>query len=179
MDIVQKALRIMLLAHGQQVRKTDGSPYIIHPMMVAKKLARLGFSDETIAAALVHDVLEDTDVTEQQLRQELGDKVVDIILPLSEDKKLEWETRKKKYINDVKNASVETKAVSIADKIHNLESIIETHKTMGSDIWPKFNRGKEQKMWFEREMLKAFQESWEHPMIAEYEKLIKQVEKLD
>ena len=123
MDIVEKALRIMLLAHGQQVRKTDGSPYIIHPMMVAKKLARLGFSDETIAAALVHDVLEDTDVTEQQLRQELGDKVVDIILPLSEDKKLEWETRKKKYINDVKNASVETKAVSIADKIHNLERI--------------------------------------------------------
>ena len=56
---------------------------------------------------------------------------------------------------------------------------METHKTMGSDIWTKFNRGKEQKMWFEHEMLKAFQESWDHPMIAEYEKLIKQVEKLD
>ena len=98
MDIVEKALRIMLEAHGQQVRKTDGSPYIIHPMMVAKKLARLGFSDETIASALVHDVLEDTDISEKQLRQELGDKVVDIILPLSEDKKLEWETRKKNIL---------------------------------------------------------------------------------
>lgn len=179
MDLVEKALRIMLTAHGQQVRKTDSSPYIIHPMMVAKKLARLGFNDEVIAAAFIHDVLEDTDYPEKKLRQELGDKVVDIILPLSEDKKLEWEERKKKYINDVKNASVETKAVSIADKIHNLESIIETHKTMGSDIWSKFNRGKEQKMWFENAMLKAFQESWDHPMIAEYEKLIKQAEKLN
>ena len=179
MELLEKAHRLMLKAHGKQVRKTDGSPYIIHPMMVAKKLARLGFNDEVIAAALVHDVLEDTDMNEQQLRQELGDKVVDIILPLSEDKSLEWETRKKKYIQDVKNGSPEIKAVSIADKIHNLESIIETYKTMGSDIWSKFNRGKEQKMWFEHEMLKAFQESWDHPMSAEYEKLLKQVEKLD
>jgi (p)ppGpp synthase/HD superfamily hydrolase len=179
MELLEKAHRLMLKAHGQQVRKTDGSPYVIHPMMVAKKLARLNFPDEVIAAAMIHDILEDTDITEQQLRQELGDEVVDIILPLSEDKKLEWEDRKKEYIHDVKNGSASTKAVSIADKIHNLESIIETHKTMGSDIWTKFNRNKEQKMWFEREMLKAFQESWDHPMIAEYEKLLRQVENLN
>lgn len=179
MELLEKAHRLMIRAHGKQVRKTDGSPYVAHPMMVAKKLARLNFPDEVIAAAMIHDVLEDTDITEQQLRQELGNEVVDIILPLSEDKKLDWEDRKKKYISDVKNASIATKAVSIADKIHNLESVIETHKTMGPAIWTKFNRGKEQKMWFEREMLKAFQESWDHPMIAEYEKLLKQVEKLD
>ncbi len=179
MELLAKAHRLMLKAHGKQVRKTDGSPYVVHPMMVAKKLARLGFSDEVIAAAFVHDVLEDTDYSEKQLRQELGDKVVDIILPLTEDKSLEWEKRKEKYINDVKNANSETKAVSIADKIHNLESIIETHKTMGANIWTKFNRGKEQKMWFEHEMLKALQESWDHPLIAEYEQLLKQVEKLD
>jgi len=179
MELLEKAHRLMLKAHGQQVRKTDGSPYVVHPMMVAKKLARLNFHDEVIAAAMIHDVLEDTDITEQQLRQELGDEVVDIILPLSENKKLEWEERKKKYITDVKNAGHATKAVSIADKIHNLESVIETHKTMGPAIWTKFNRGKEQKMWFEKEMLKSFQESWDHPMIAEYEKLLQQVEKLD
>lgn len=178
MDIVEKALRIMLTAHGQQVRKTDGSPYIIHPMMVAKKLAGLNFSDETIAAAFVHDVLEDTDYSEKKLRQELGDKVIDIILPLTEDKSLEWEDRKQKYIQAVKNASVETKAVSIADKIHNLESIIATHQEMGDKIWTKFNRGKDKKLWFEKAMLQAFRESWNHPLIAEYEKLIKQVEKL-
>ncbi|MFA6253503.1 MAG: HD domain-containing protein [Patescibacteria group bacterium] len=179
MDLIEKALRVMLLAHGQQVRKTDDSPYVIHPMMVAKKLARLGFGDEVIAATMVHDVLEDTDYSEKKLRQELGDKVVDIIMSLTENKSLEWETRKKKYIEAVKNAGPETKAISIADKIHNLESIIATHKKMGSKIWDKFNRGKEQKMWFENEMLKMFQATWESPMIAEYEKLLKEVEKLD
>lgn len=179
MDLVEKALRIMLEAHGQQVRKTDGSLYIIHPMMVAKKLARLDFSDEVIAAAFIHDVLEDTDYPEKKLRQELGDKVVDIILPLTEDKSLDWEDRKQRYIQTVKNASPETKAVSIADKIHNLESIIATYQEMGDKIWTKFNRGKDKKLWFEQEMLKAFQESWDNPLITEYEKLLQQVKKLD
>ncbi|MFA6467168.1 MAG: HD domain-containing protein [Patescibacteria group bacterium] len=179
MDIITKAHRLMLKAHGQQKRKTDGSPYVIHPLMVAKKLARLDFSDAVIAAAMVHDVLEDTEVDEKILRQELGDEVVNIILPLSEDKSLEWEERKKRYIEDVKNASVETKAVSIADKIHNLESLIAGHKNMGPVIWTKFNRGREQKINFEKAMLQAFKDSWDHPMIAEYDKLLREVEKLD
>lgn len=179
MDLISKAHKIMLAAHGQQKRKTDGSPYVIHPLMVAKKLARLDFSDAVIAAAMVHDVLEDTEVDEKTLRQELGDEVVDIILPLSEDKSLEWEERKKIYLEKVKNSSPETKAVAIADKIHNLESLITGYKNMGPVIWTKFNRGREQKLNFEKEMLKAFQESWDHPMIAEYEKLLVEVDKLD
>lgn len=179
MDLISKAHKIMLSAHGQQKRKTDGSPYIIHPLMVAKKLARLDFSDAVIAAAMVHDVLEDTEVDEKTLRQELGDEVINIILPLSEDKSLEWEERKKIYIEKVKNASIETKAVAIADKIHNLESLIAGHKDMGPIIWTKFNRGREQKINFENEMLQAFKDSWNHPMIAEYDKLLREVEKLD
>ena len=179
MDLIEKAYRLMLSAHGQQTRKTDDSPYVVHPLMVAKKLARLGFSDAVIAAAMVHDVLEDTEVDEKTLRQELGDKVVDIILPLSENKSLEWQERKKIYIEKVKNASVETKAVAIADKIHNLESLLAGHKDMGPVIWTKFNRGREQKINFEKEMLQVFQKSWDNPMVAEYEKLLKEVEKLD
>ena len=179
MDIIEKANKIMLSAHGQQKRKTDDSPYVIHPLMVAKKLARFNFSDAVIAAAMVHDVLEDTEVDEKTLRQELGDEVVDIILPLSEDKSLEWEDRKKIYLEKVKNSSPETKAVAIADKIHNLESLIAGHKNMGPVIWTKFNRGREQKINFEKEMLQSFKDSWEHPMVAEYDKLLKEVEKLD
>ena len=178
-NVIEKAYRLMLKAHGQQKRKTDNSPYVIHPLMVAKKLAQLDFPDAVIAAAMVHDVLEDSDVTEQTLRQELGDEVVDIILPLSEDKSLEWEERKKRYLEDVKNASIESKAVAIADKIHNLESLLASYKDLGPNIWTKFNRGRDQKINFEKQMLQAFKDSWDHPMIAEYEKLLEQVEKLD
>ncbi len=177
--LAEKALDIAIKAHDGQKRKTDGSPYIIHPMMVAAKLAKFDLPEAVIAAALIHDVLEDTDFPEAKLRQELGDEVVDIILPLTEDKSLEWEDRKEKYIEAVKNSSSETKAISIADKIHNLETIITNYKKLGSSIWTKFNRGKDKKMWFEHTMLKMFKDTWQSPMIAEYERLLREVEKLD
>lgn len=168
----------MLEAHKNQTRKTDGSPYIFHPQAVADKLSKLGCKEEIIAAALLHDVLEDTDFGAEKLRQELGEEVYKIVLALSEDKNLEWEERKQKYINTIAASSEDVKFVSIADKIHNLESLINIHKSMGADIWKKFNRGKEKKMWFENELLHVFKKTWDHPLVKEYENLIKQAKKL-
>nr|HPM28652.1 HD domain-containing protein [Candidatus Portnoybacteria bacterium] len=64
LSLIEKAIRIIVTAHANQKRKNDGSPYVVHPLMVAIKLMKYNFSDEVIAAALVHDVLEDTDITE-------------------------------------------------------------------------------------------------------------------
>src|SRR3989344_1007289 len=90
-SLIEKAARIALEAHSRQKRKDDGSPYIIHPFMVALKLVKNGFSDETVAAALVHDVLEDTKVSEETLQKELGNSVLNIIKVVTEDKSLPWE----------------------------------------------------------------------------------------
>ena len=178
-NLVEKAIKIMITAHKDQQRKTDDTPYIIHPLMVAFKLQKLDFSDEVVATALIHDVLEDTDFAADKIKKELGKKVFDLLIPLSEDKSLKWENRKRQYVQNIKNAPSETKAISIADKIHNLESLLSSHAKIGSAVWKKFNRGKEKKMWFENEMLKMFKNNWSHPLIDEYEKLLKEVEKLD
>jgi (p)ppGpp synthase/HD superfamily hydrolase len=178
-DLIQKAAGIMVNAHGEQTRKTDGSPYIVHPLMVAFKLKKHGFSEEIIAAGLCHDVLEDTDYPAEKLKKELGQKVYDIVLSLSEDKSLEWEDRKQAYIDSVKNSSEGSKAVSICDKIHNLESILMTYPKMGPAIWKKFNRGKQKKMWFEAEVLKMLKDHWSHPLVEEYESLIDKVNELN
>lgn len=178
MSLPEKAMRLALRAHEGQVRKTDGSPYVIHPIMVALKLARHGFSDEVVAAALVHDVLEDTPVNEDELKQELGQEVLDIVTGVSEDKNLEWEMRKEAYAKQIGAGSDGVKAVSIGDKIHNLESVLRTYDEIGPTIWEKFNRGKEKKMWFEHLVLDALKEHWEHPLIAEYEALIKKADAL-
>lgn len=177
--LIQKATEIMLVAHGNQTRKTDGSPYINHPQAVAAILQKYSFSDTVIAAGLCHDVLEDTNYPPAQLKKELGNEVFEIVESLSEDKSLTWETRKEKYIEQIKNSSVEAKAVSICDKIHNLESLINTHAKMGTNIWTKFNRGKEKKMWFETAMLKMFQDNWSHPLIAKYANLLQEAKKLN
>lgn len=173
-NIIEKAARIAIEAHKDQIRKGDGLPYIIHPFMVALKLAKYNFSDTVIAAALVHDVLEDTDYPDTKLGTELGEEVLEIVQSVTNDDSLPWEEKKKKYIESVRNSSEGAKAVALADKIHNVESLLEAYDKQGSKIWDKFNRGKEQKLWFESEVLNMLKETWHHPLIEKYENLLEQ-----
>jgi (p)ppGpp synthase/HD superfamily hydrolase len=169
----------MVAAHGQQVRKIDSSPYIVHPTTVALAVAKHGFSDAAIAAALVHDVLEDTSYTEQDLRAELGDEVCSIVLALTENKAMAWEERKANYMRTIAGAAPEVKAVSILDKIHNLRSILAGHAQIGPAMWEKFTRGREKQLWFMDEMGAAYQRGWQHELIAEFSNLLEEVRKLD
>lgn len=179
MDIIEKATELATGAHKGQVRKTDGTPYIEHPIAVGQILKEAGFDEITVASAIVHDVLEDTDVTEEKLRDELGDQVANVVTAVSEDKELPWEERKEKYAHDVAKSDERVKAVSIADKIHNLKSLIDGYEKQGSAIWSHFNRGKEKKMWFEHLVLDEVKKTWEHPLLDEYEALIKVADGFD
>jgi len=177
--LIEKASRIALLAHAGQTRKGDNLPYIIHPYMVAMKLAKHNFSDQIIAAALTHDVLEDTTFGEENLGIELGQDVLEIVKAVTNDDSLDWEEKKKKYVESVRRGPEGAKAVAVADKIHNLESLLLIHAQHGPAIWKKFNRGKDQKLWFEQEVLKMLRETWSHPLIDEYEALLELESKLD
>ena len=161
-----------------QTRKGDDLPYIIHPFMVAIKLAKHSFPDTVIAAALTHDVLEDTEYPEDKLKNELGEEVLEIVKAVTNDGSLPWEEKKKKYIETVRAGSDGAKAVAVADKIHNLESLLLAYSEQGPELWKKFNRGKEQKLWFENEVLKMLKETWKHSLIEEYEKLLEQEKEL-
>lgn len=92
---VERATRLAVVAHEGQKRKVDGLPYIVHPFMVALKLSKHGFSDHVIAAALTHDVLEDTDCTHEQLKDELGNEIYEIVNAVTNDDSLSWEKKKK------------------------------------------------------------------------------------
>ena len=178
MELIEKAEKIAREAHEGQLRKTDGSPYIDHPIAVADIVKQHGFSDAVVAAALVHDVLEDTSMTEDELRDALGDEVVAIVAAVSEDKDLPWEERKQQYVEQVAAAGESVWAVSVADKIHNAQSIIDYHKVAGAALWEKFNRGKEKKLWIENLLLEKLKEKWNHPMLKEYSELLTQIELL-
>ena len=172
-NIIEKAARIAVSAHKGQLRKDD-SPYVVHPFMVALKLTKYNFPDVVIAAALTHDVLEDTEFPEDKLRDELGDEVLEIVKAVTNDSSLSCEEKKKKYIETVRNGPEGAKAVSVADKIHNFESLLVAYSEQGPEIWKKFKSNEKQRSWFEREILKMFKETWEHPLIEEFEQLLKQ-----
>lgn len=186
MTLIERAARIAVDAHRTQLRKSDGSPYIVHPFMCATMLTRHHFREEVVAAALVHDVLEDTEVTEMTLREILGDEVVDIVKCVTEDQTMNWrameggwEMVKQRYIDTVRSAPSDAKAVSIADKIHNMQSLLATYAEQGPRTWSHFNRGKEAKLWFEESVLAMFKETWHHPLVDEYEALVVQMRSLD
>jgi (p)ppGpp synthase/HD superfamily hydrolase len=177
-NVIEKAVRISVLAHKNQIRKGDGLPCIIHPFMVALKLAKYNFPESVIAAALTHDVLEDTDFGEENLKEELGEEVYEIVKSVTNDDSLPWEEKKMKYVETVRAGSNGAKAVAVADKIHNIESLIIAYEEQGVDLWKNFTRGKEKKIWFESEVLKMLKESWNHPLIEIYENLLDQEREL-
>ena len=178
-NIIEKSVRLAFSAHEGQTRKTGNLPYIIHPFMVALKLAKYDFPDSVIAAALMHDVLEETDLQEDIIRAELGEEVLEIVKAVTNDDSLPWEEKKKKYVESVRHGPEGAKAVAVADKIHNIESLLIAHSAQGPGVWQKFNRGKEQKLWFENEVLSMLKATWSHPLIEEYENLLEQEANLE
>jgi (p)ppGpp synthase/HD superfamily hydrolase len=174
-ELIDRAITIASLAHSGQKRKADGSPYIAHPMRVAMMLARHRFSDAVVAAACVHDVLEDTDYGEKRLKSELGVKVVSIVKAVTNDDSLEWKAKKLRYIASVKGGPEGAKAVACADKIDNMRSFVEAYHIQGDVLWGKFNGGKEGLIWYWLELLKMLKASWKHPLLADYELILKEV----
>ena len=166
--LLRKALAIATVAHRGQKRKMSGHNFITHPIAVAQIVADAGGSDEAIAAALLHDVLEDTTYSPSDMEKVFGPRVHTIVRTLSEDKALPWSERKRAYIESVRCASDEVKLVSIADKIHNFSSMLTDLDAAGSDLWDNFGGGREGQLTFAHDMLEMFRESWQHPLIAKF-----------
>jgi guanosine-3',5'-bis(diphosphate) 3'-pyrophosphohydrolase len=178
MNLYETALKVAVKAHAGQVRKHDSIPYVYHPIMVARFVEQAGFHERVVAAALVHDVLEDTDVTEAELRQQLGDNVVNIVTAVSEDKGLPWEERKEQYVKSVVAGGEDVWAVSVADKIHNAQDLVQFHQAVGRDAWNVFNHGKEKKIWFEKLLYTELEKVWKHQLLDIYATKIIELEAL-
>lgn len=177
-SLVERAAQMAYAAHDGQMRKEANMPYLIHPYLVALSLAEHGFSEAVIAAALVHDVPEDTKTTLEELRQELGDEIADIVEAVTNDDSLSWKDKKLRYIETVRAGSEGAKAVATADKIHNAKSLLRAYETQGPALWTHFNTGRDEKLWFEEAMLSMLKETWQHPLVAEYEKLVLRMREL-
>ena len=122
------ALKFAAEKHRNQRRKdADASPYINHPIAVAAVLAtEAGVTDEaTLLAALLHDTVEDTETTVQELQQLFGPEVAALVGEMSDDKSLPKETRKRLQVEHAPGASPKAKRLKIADKICNVRDVAE------------------------------------------------------
>lgn len=172
---------LMKKYHAGQKRKGDGHPYVEHPLEVAHMLWKNNFPPEVIAAGYCHDLLEDTKCQEHEIEDACGLEVLRIVKAVSNDEELsdsiDWEKKKSKYVESVRAGREKAIMVSVVDKIANLHSFFEQYEKEGSKLWQKFNRGKDKKVWFEKEVLKMAKEQWDHPLLKELDQLIEKLEK--
>lgn len=166
--------------HKDQRRKYPNAdvPYMSHVAGVAAILSRHGFGAEVVAAGALHDVLEDCGITHAELAQKFGVTVADLVRHVSEqDKSLSWEERKKAYVDHFAVKPWEAQAITLADKIDNLESIFVCAKVFG-DPWPMFKRGKAAQIERFTALLAAAKKLAPHPIIDEYARTLSEVERV-
>jgi (p)ppGpp synthase/HD superfamily hydrolase len=137
--LVAKSYRLAADAHEGQRRKDDGTPYITHPVAVAELLHDAGFDDGVVAAALLHDVVEDTEMDRDEIAERFGGRVAALVGALSEDEGIrDYEDRKREHREQVEESSHDAIAIYIADKLSNLRDMRRIYAEEGEAIASRF-----------------------------------------
>ena len=169
-----EAFTLALKLHRDQTRKrakdeqdAPGIPYMAHLMSVAALVLEHGGDQDEAIVALLHDGPEDQGGQEtlDQIRSQFGDRVADIVegcsdtLVADRKEKPEWKARKEQYLDHLRETtSPGVFLVSVADKVHNLRSILEDYRSLGDKLWERFTGKRDGTLWYYGELLKVYQE---------------------
>ncbi len=157
-DILFEAIEFAVHAHRGHFRKGTGIPYIFHPLNVGRRLLELGCSSVVVVAGILHDTLEDTPTTFEDIRTRFGEDVANLVSFVSEpDKSDTWENRKKHTLMSLESASEEVLLIAVADKLDNIQSIQRALEWEGDGVWSRFNRPKEAQAWYYYNLVDVFQ----------------------
>lgn len=155
MDLLEKALSFAIKAHEGQKRKNGRTPYILHPVEVAAVAATLTDDEEILAAAALHDTVEDTQVTIEDIRREFGDRVAALVMSDTEDQHTElsraesWQQRKEESLRLLENGSKDIKIMWMSDKLSNMRSFYNMYREEGNGMWRHFNQqDKAKQKWY-------------------------------
>lgn len=142
-SLLDRAITFAVKAHQGMERKGKGFPYIVHPMEAVCIVATMTNDQELLAAAALHDVIEDTDTTADDLKKEFGERVAMLVEAESDDKtggsKAEtWHQRKQDTLDRLRNADLDIKIVALGDKLSNIRAIAHDYAVLGDELWNRF-----------------------------------------
>ncbi len=181
----EAALLYAAEAHREQVRKGSGVPYLSHLLQVAGLALEHGADEQVAIGALLHDVVEDTPASPEDIEQRFGKRVRDIVEGCSDtlDKETEgrsWRERKETYLAHLcESASADVLLVSCCDKLHNSRSILSDLKEQGDAIWGIFKGGREGTLWYYRALVEAYRKV-DAPLrlVRELDEVVSEIERL-
>ena len=142
----QEAMQFAAYAHRAQMRKGADIPYIVHPIECSMIVSSITDDEDVIIAALLHDVIEDTEFDYDDIKQRFGTRVADLVHQETEDKREgqskeeTWYIRKKETIEHLKSASYDAKVICLGDKLSNIRASIRDYESSKDEFWQRFNQ---------------------------------------
>lgn len=181
-ELLDRALVFAVHAHAGTERRAKGFPYIVHPLEAVAIVATMTSDQELLAAAALHDTVEDTDVTIEQIRREFGDRVASLVAVDSDievsgvTREESWRIRKQAAINRIASASRDAKIVALGDKLSNMRAIARDYAVQGDKLWNLF-RVKQRKdhEWHYRGLAESFSDLRDTFAYQEFVQLIEKV----
>jgi len=152
MNLIQKAILTTIKAHEGQVRKGDGkTPYVLHPLEAGIIISNYTSNESLIVTAMLHDVIEDGNITYEDIEKDFSKEIADSVKLLTEDKSIkEWEKRKAENLARL-SSNMTIYIVKAVDALVNMKDLFYAVQTHGESVWERFNAPKDLKMqYFER-----------------------------
>lgn len=180
MNIIEKAIIFATGAHKGTFRKGTNIPYIIHPLEAGAIASGLTNDYEVIAATFLHDTLEDTDTSFEDIEREFGPRVAQLVKSESEDKHPElpaaetWRVRKQATIDDLGKADPDVIVIAFSDKLANLRAIYSDYLKCGNELWERFNqKDPKEHLWYYSSFLSTCSMLSDTAAYKEYASIIK------
>ena len=158
--LLRRAFEFALTAHGDQVRKGLRVPFVSHLMAVSALVMEHGGDAESAAAALLHDTLEDTPTTAEELRDAFGERIAAIVAACTDNLQPcppAWRARKERFILCIRDTDAASRLVIAADKLHNAHDVVRSQRDHGDAAFRPFQGGKEGTVWYYRAALAALE----------------------
>ncbi len=153
--LLNEAIIYAVEKHDGKNRKGTSIPYIVHPLEAMAIVSSITKDEELMAAAVLHDTVEDTDATVEEIETKFGAKVAKLVASESENKREElpesetWKQRKEETIAHLKFADLETRIVCLGDKLSNIRAIERDYEKLGEEFWNRFNiKDKKEHGWY-------------------------------
>jgi len=177
----ESAIAMAMRLHSTQVRKGNGSPYIGHLLAVTSLVVENGGTEDEAIAAILHDAVEDQGGHSalHEIRSEFGNKVANVVAECTdtfEAQKSPWRKRKEDYIATIPSKSASARLVSIADTIHNAQSLLNDFSATGHELWERFNGGRNGTLWYYRTLAEAFEKTGPQQLAMQLRSLIGQLD---
>ncbi len=183
MELFDRAVMFACEKHSGQRRKMSDAPYFVHPMEVAAIVSTMSDDQELLAAAVLHDTVEDAGATLEEIAERFGKRVSLLVMTETEEKRAErparetWKLRKEETLLMLQNTKdLDVKKLWLGDKLSNIRSFYRGHRQQGDSFWNNFNQNDPaQQEWYYRTVAESVSELRGYDAYEEYVRLVDEI----